>query len=72
MSLARPPRAQPVPTEVGIGLRSAHIEHVLERRPAVPFFELHSENLFCAGGPMWDAFERVRGDYPVSLHGVGL
>ena len=72
MSFAHPWCAQPIPTEVGIGLRSTHIEHVLEQRPAVPFFELHSENLFCAGGPMWDAFERVRGDYPVSLHGVGL
>ncbi len=65
-------RAQPIPTSVGIGLRPAHIERVLEQRPAVPFFELHSENLFCAGGPMWDVFEQVRRDYPVSLHGVGL
>ena len=65
-------RAQPIPTGVGIGLRPAHVEQVLEQHPAVPFFELHSENLFCAGGPMWDVFERVRRDYPVSLHGVGL
>ncbi len=72
MPLAHPGCAQPIPTAVGIGLRPPHIEHVLERRPDVPFFELHSENLFCAGGPMWDVFEQVRRDYPVSLHGVGL
>ncbi|MEY2182514.1 DUF692 domain-containing protein [Rhodanobacter humi] len=69
---SRPVRAQPIPTQVGIGLRPAHVAHVLEHRPAVPFFELHSENLFCAGGALWDAFDAVRRDYPVSLHGVGL
>lgn len=57
---------------VGIGLRPPHIGHVLQQRPAVAFFELHSENLFCAGGELWDAFDVVRGNYPVSLHGVGL
>lgn len=65
-------RAQPIPTQVGIGLRPAHVAHVLEHRPAVPFFELHSENLFCTGGALWDAFDALRRDYPVSLHGVGL
>ncbi|HET8898443.1 MAG TPA: DUF692 domain-containing protein [Rhodanobacteraceae bacterium] len=65
-------RAQPIPTAVGIGLRPAHFAHVLEHRPAVPFFELHSENFFCAGGALREAFEDVRNDYPISLHGVGL
>ncbi|HET6806186.1 MAG TPA: DUF692 domain-containing protein [Frateuria sp.] len=65
-------RAQPIPTAVGIGLRPAHLAHVLAHRPPVPFFELHSENFFCAGGALWDAFEALRRDYPVSLHGVGL
>ena len=65
-------RCDPIPAEVGIGLRAPYIEHVLEQRPDVPFFEVHSENLFCAGGPIWDAFTRVRRDYPISLHGVGL
>ena len=72
MPSSRPVRAQPIPTSVGIGLRPAHVAHVLHHRPAVPFFELHSENLFCAGGALWDAFDALRRDYPVSLHGVGL
>lgn len=72
MPSPRPVRAQPIPTAVGIGLRPAHLAHVLETRPVVPFFELHSENFFCAGGALWDTFDRVRRDYPVSLHGVGL
>lgn len=57
---------------IGIGLRPPHIGRVLQQRPAVPFFELHSENLFCDGGALWDAFDQIRSDYPVSLHGVGL
>ena len=65
-------RAQPIPTAVGIGLRPAHIEHVLARRPPVPFFEVHSENFFCAGGQLWEAFDTLRRDYAFSLHGVGL
>jgi hypothetical protein len=65
-------RAQPVPTAVGIGLRPAHIDYVLERLPAVPFFEVHSENFFCAGGALWEAFDTLRRDYAFSLHGVGL
>lgn len=66
------PRAQPVPTAVGIGLRPAHIDHVLAQRPPVPFFEVHSENFFCAGGALWEAFDTLRRDYAFSLHGVGL
>jgi len=61
-----------MPAGVGIGLRPTHFEHVLREFPRVPFFELHSENLFCGGGAMWDAFDALRREYPVSLHGVGL
>lgn len=63
--------ARPVPTAVGIGLRSPHVAHVLEQRPAVPFFELHSENFFHPGAS-WELLDAVRRDYPLSLHGVGL
>ncbi|MGH8162803.1 MAG: MNIO family bufferin maturase [Rhodanobacteraceae bacterium] len=72
MSSACVSHAQPMPAAVGIGLRPAHFEYVLEHRPRVPFFELHSENLFCAGGAQWEMFDSLRRDYPVSLHGVGL
>ena len=54
---------------VGIGLRAPHLEEILERRPALGFVEVHSENYFGAAA---DALERVRRDYAVSLHGVGL
>jgi len=55
---------------VGIGLRAAHHREILERRPALAFVEVHSENYFAA--PVAASLEGVRADYEVSLHGVGL
>jgi uncharacterized protein len=55
----------------GIGLRAPHHREVIARRPDVGWFEAHSENYF-GGGPARAVLERVRRDYPVSLHGVGL
>ena len=56
---------------VGIGLRTAHVAEILATRPAVGFFEVHTEN-YLGGGPAVAALERVRRDSPVALHGVGL
>jgi uncharacterized protein (UPF0276 family) len=44
---------------------------MLESRPAVGFLEVHAEN-YLGGGPSSHALERLRTDYPVSLHAVGL
>jgi hypothetical protein len=38
----------------------------------VPWFEVHSENYFAAGGAMHVALARIRIDYQLSFHGVGL
>ncbi len=61
-----------LPLAAGIGLRTPHVREVLERRPTVPWFEVHSENYFADGGPVLATLERIRRDYPVALHGVGL
>lgn len=58
--------------DVGIGLRAPHFAELLERRPALGFLEVHSENFFAAGGPALATLERFRAAYPLSLHGVGL
>ena len=65
-------QARPIPVKAGIGLRPPHFKRVLEERPPIPWFELHSENFFCAGGEMPRLLEAVRCNYPLSLHGVGL
>src|SRR4051812_41494678 len=61
-----------IPQAAGVGLRAPHVAHVLETRPAIPWFEVHSENYFADGGAALRALERIRASYPVSLHGVGL
>lgn len=65
-------QVQPIPVHAGIGLRSPHYIQVLEEQPAIAWFEVHSENFFCAGGELPQVLDRVRRDYPISLHGVGL
>ncbi len=64
--------ARTIPVKAGIGLRPPHFARVLAELPAVPWLELHSENFFCAGGEMLRILEKVREDYVIRLHGVGL
>jgi uncharacterized protein (UPF0276 family) len=61
-----------LPAAPGIGLRAPHVAHVLAQRPKVAWFEVHSENYFADGGPTLAGLNRIRADYPLSLHGVGL
>lgn len=56
----------------GIGWRQPHYAELIERRPALGFIEVHSENFFGDGGAALAVLEQGRSLYPVSLHGVGL
>ena len=56
---------------VGVGLRTPHHPQFLSGRPDVAWLEVHSENFF-DDGPGMEVLERLRTDYPISLHGVGL
>lgn len=60
-----------IPALTGIGLRFPHHKAVIEQRPRVAWFEIHTENYMGGGAPLRD-LEAIRRDYPVSLHGVGL
>jgi uncharacterized protein (UPF0276 family) len=55
----------------GIGLRSPHLAEVARERPAIGFLEIHAEN-YLAGSPALQAVERLRSDYAISVHAVGL
>lgn len=57
---------------VGVGLRVAHYRDFLEQRPRVGWLEVHTENYIAQSGWDWHVLRRLRRDYPVSLHGVGL
>jgi len=74
MSALRPPGALPgpIPASAGIGFRSAHQRALLAERPAIAWLEVHSENYFGDGGAAHAALEKIRRDYPLSFHGVGL
>lgn len=56
----------------GIGWRHPHHQALLQRRPPLPFLEVHSENFFVQGGAALGLLMAARSDYPISLHGVGL
>jgi len=59
-------------TGAGIGLRSQHYREIVEHQPAIPWFEVLTENYLGAGGLPLHFLERIRADYPVALHGVGM
>ena len=59
------------PVGCGIGLRSPHVAEILETLPAIPWLEIHAEN-YMGGGLAVRHLERLRTEYPISVHGVGL
>jgi uncharacterized protein len=60
-----------VPADAGVGLRFRHHRAAVEEKPAIAWFEVHSENYFGGGAPL-KYLDALRRDYPLSLHGVGL
>ena len=67
---------QSPPLGVGLGLRTVHYDHILKKRPKVPWFEVISENYMGtsagSGGRAIQILEDLRKDYPIALHGVSL
>src|SRR6516162_10153764 len=76
LALSSRPSQQPAAARgslpAGIGLRPQHHEEIIVRRPPIGWFEVHSENYFARGGAHRAQLARIRGHYPLSLHGVGL
>ena len=60
------------PLGFGVGLRAVHYRDFLEFRPRVDWLEVHTENYLDQAGWDWHVLQELRGDYPLSLHGVGL
>ncbi len=61
-----------LPPRAGLGLKAQHYRDILDTKPTVGFFEVHAENYMGDGGPPHRYLERIRRDYPISLHGVAL
>jgi uncharacterized protein (UPF0276 family) len=56
----------------GAGLKREHAGEIFDGPRRLDFFEIHAENYMGAGGPPHHLLHRIREDYPLSIHGVGL
>lgn len=57
---------------IGIGLRIAHYQHILDRKPVVDWFEIISENYMGEGGRPLAVLDRILEQYRVVQHGVSM
>ena len=56
----------------GLGLRKDHYQDVVNKRPAVDWFEVISENYLVDGGKPLYYLDEVRERYPLAMHGVSM
>ena len=61
-----------LPRHAGVGLKPVHFQDILETRPSLGFLEIHAENYLVDGGPFLHYLTRLREQYALSIHGVGL
>ena len=59
------------PVRAGIGLRLPHIAEVVATRPKTGWLEIHPEN-FIANPHAMELLVELSGDYPISVHTVGI
>jgi uncharacterized protein (UPF0276 family) len=64
--------ASSLPARAGVGFKSVHFADIEASAPDVGFFEIHAENYMGAGGAPHAQLLRLRSDFPLSIHGVGL
>lgn len=64
--------APSLPLCAGVGFKPEHFAAIDEASQPVGFFEVHAENYLGAGGPPHAMLKRLREDYALSIHGVGL
>jgi uncharacterized protein (UPF0276 family) len=60
-------------SQIGVGLRHQHFPY-LEENPttSIDFFEIISENFMYTRGRPFEFLQKIRKDYPISMHGVSL
>ncbi|MGE0235370.1 DUF692 domain-containing protein [Methylocystis sp.] len=61
-----------LPARAGVGFKNVHFADIDASAPDIGFFEIHAENYMGAGGPPHAQLMRLRRDFPLSIHGVGL
>jgi hypothetical protein len=61
-----------LPSRPGVGFKPEHFAKIIAEPQPVGFFEVHAENYMGAGGPPHAQLGKLREDYALSIHGVGL
>ncbi|TIX92915.1 DUF692 domain-containing protein [Rhizobium sp. P44RR-XXIV] len=61
-----------LPRRAGVGFKPEHFATINAASQPIGFFEVHAENYMGAGGPPHAQLGRLRQDYALSIHGVGL
>lgn len=56
----------------GLGLRSVHYPHILERWPDMDWFEIISENYMDSKGRPRYVLDQIAERYPIVMHGVSM
>jgi len=58
--------------QVGISFKNQHYQDILDQKPDVDFFEIHSENFMAPGGLSNAQLKSIREHYAITMHGVSL
>lgn len=58
--------------QVGVGLRTPHIDFFKESTPVLSWLEIHSENYFASRSQQRNDLHVLREHYDISCHGIGL
>lgn len=61
-----------MPNRAGTCFKAEHFRDIVNDAPEVSFFEVHAENYMGDGGPPHAQLTKIRQDYALSIHGVGL
>lgn len=61
-----------LPNRTGVGYKAQHHQDILSDPGPVAWLEIHAENYMGDGGPTLAQLRRLREDFPISCHGVGL
>ena len=65
-------QARHLPRRAGAGFKPQHADAILADEFRIGFLEVHAENYMGAGGHPHRILTRMREDFPLSIHGVGL
>ena len=64
--------ASRLPLRAGAAFKPEHFAAINAAPQPIGFFEVHAENFMGAGGPPHAQLGKIREDYALSVHGVGL